>query len=159
MAESRERGLPEVRRWDPFRELAPWAAFPDFGGGSRLQRLFDEAFGDGPRMAQRAPAVDVTETGEKYVVTAELPGVRREDLTVEVHDGVLHLRGEKRSEREEKGEKSRWLERTFGSFSRSFTLPADADDTHIEASFRDGVLTVELAKRPEAKPRTIAVRT
>ncbi len=159
MAETRESRLsPEVRRWDPFRELGPWATFADSGLGSRLQRMFDDTLGEGGRATLRGPAVDVTETDEKYVVTAELPGVKRQDITVEIHDGVLYLRGEKKSAREEKSEKGRWLERSYGSFSRSFALPADADDSHIDASFADGVLTIELAKRPEAKPRTIAVK-
>jgi HSP20 family protein len=105
-----------------------------------------------------APSVDVTEDDANYIVTAELPGTKREDVTVELEDDVLTVRGEKRNEREEKKEKRRFVERSYGTFSRSFTLPANADPERVSASFKDGVLTVSIGKRPETKPRVVDIK-
>jgi HSP20 family protein len=101
----------------------------------------------------------VSETDDAYVVAAELPGAKPEDVTVELHEGVLTLRGEKRSERDERREHARYVERTFGSFSRSFTLPQNANPEKVDASFTEGVLTLRIPKREEAKPRTINIQT
>ena len=87
----------------------------------------------------------------------ELAGAKKEDVTVEAHDQVLTIRGEKSNERSDENEQRRYVERSFGTFSRSFTFPANADAESVKASFSDGVLTVEIAKREEAKPKTIAV--
>jgi HSP20 family protein len=147
-----------LRRWDPFRELArgePFAALREFGG---FGRLFDELFTERARTGILSPAVDITEAEDHYLVTAEVPGAKRDDLTIEVQENVLTIRGEKRSERDEKTEKGRWLERTYGSFSRSFTLPADADADRVSARMEDGVLKLEIGKLPEAKPQTIAIK-
>ncbi len=95
---------------------------------------------------------------DSYLISAEVPGVNKGNLTVEVHDRALTIRGEKKSEREETKDKARRLERSFGAFSRSFTLPADADDEKIAAQFDDGVLKLTIAKRPEAKPQQVAIR-
>jgi HSP20 family protein len=140
--------LDPFERWEPLRELG----FP-----SRLSRWMEEALGSAPR-GRLAPAVDISEDDGKYVVTAEIPGTKREDITVEAHEGVLTIRGEKRSEREEKKEQARWVERTYGSFSRSFTLPANADTERVSAAFRDGVLTIEIPKAEASKPRSIAIK-
>lgn len=154
MAETR------LSRWDPFRELGLESAFRDWGTvGSPLSRLVGDLFAERPsHVSAVAPAVDIVETNDEYVVTAEVPGVKKNDLTLEVHEGVLTIRGEKRSQRDEESEKGRWLERSYGTFSRSFSLPSDADPDRISASFEDGVLTVRLPKTPEAKPRTIHIR-
>jgi HSP20 family protein len=138
--------------WSPFREL--------FGPGWRFPRFFD---GDHPgrtgRATQWSPAVDIAEDDQKYVITAELPGTRKEDVQVEVHENVMTIRGEKRCEREsKKEEQSRWMERCYGSFTRSFTLPANCASDRVSASFQDGVLTIELPKTEAAKPRKISVR-
>ena len=144
-----------VGRRDPFADwesLAGWPfrtlAWPS-GGGEGI-------WGQPGRFA---PAIDVAEADDHYTITAELPGVKKGDVTVEVHEGVLTIRGEKRSEREEKGEHGRHFERTFGSFSRSFTLPGQADADHVDARFEDGVLTVEVRKTEAAKPRTVAIKS
>jgi HSP20 family protein len=134
-------------RTSPFRRTSPW-------------RLLDELMGEAPRAGRGfAPAVDVAESTDEYVVTAELPGAKPEDVTVELHEGVLTLRGEKRSERDESTEHSRYVERVFGSFSRSFSLPQNANGEKVQASFSDGVLTLRIPKREEAKPRTIAIQS
>ena len=115
-------------------------------------------FGRPARRGQLLPAIDVSEDDGNYVVTAELPGVKREDVNVELEEDVLTIRGEKRSEREEKKEKRRFVERSYGTFSRSFTLPANADPERVSAAFKDGVLTVTIGKRPEAKPRVVDIK-
>ena len=144
-----------VRR-DPFQELDLLSALRRGVAG----RLFEDALGDAPRSAARfAPAVDVAETDDAYMVTAEIPGAKPEDVTVELHEGVLTLRGEKRSERDERKEHVRYVERTFGSFSRSFALPQNANPEKVDASFKEGVLTLRVPKREEAKPRTIHIQT
>ena len=140
--------LDPFERWEPLREL---------GIPSRFSRWMDEAFGSTAR-GRLGPAVDIAEDDGKYVVTAELPGTKREDITVEAHEGVLTIRGEKRSEREEKKEQARWVERSYGSFSRSFTLPSNADVERVSATFREGVLTIEIPKTAEAKPRAVAIK-
>ncbi len=138
---------------DPFRELDvfrslsnPWGSVP-----SLLQR-FDQL----PKTL--APSVDISENDGHYVVTAEIPGTKKEDLTVELENDVLVIRGEKKSEREEKDEHRRYVERTYGSFSRSFSLPGNADPDQVDASMQDGVLTVSIGKREEAKPKAVAVK-
>lgn len=136
--------------WDPFRELDLFRRWPlrDFSGlGGALEAT----------PGRWAPSVDVSEDDAQYVVTAELPGAKKDDVSVELHENLLTIRGEKRNEREEKNEQRRYVERTYGSFSRSFTLPSNADADRIKASFEDGVLTIEIAKREELKPKNIVV--
>jgi HSP20 family protein len=138
------------------REVAD-LGFRGFAHG--LDRLFQDFFGEAARapVAIR-PALDVTETDDRYTISVEVPGVKREDLSVDFHEGVLTVHGEKRSEREEGKERARVLERSFGAFTRAMRLPVDADADHIEARFADGVLKLSIPKRPEAKPKTIAIR-
>lgn len=143
------------RGLDPFDRLRELDLFP-LGQNRVLDDLLRER-GSGNRMM--APAVDVTENDKNYTVTAELPGIGKDDVAVEVHDGILTLRGEKRSERDEKNEKSRWSERTYGAFTRSFTLPSDADTEHIAASFKDGVLRLQIPKTEESKPKVVSVKS
>jgi HSP20 family protein len=150
---TQEKGVSPRR--DPFGELE---LVSPFRRGLGPWRLFEDFLGDMPRAAQFAPAVEVSETDEAYVVKAEIPGTKPEDVHVEVQDGILTVRGEKRHERDEKKEHVRYVERVFGSFSRSFALPQNADADKVEASFKDGVLTLRVPKREEAKPRTINIQ-
>jgi HSP20 family protein len=156
--ESNEKAV-GIRR-DPFSELDLFERTSPFRRGASPWRLLDEFLGGELQRAGRgfAPAVDVAETNDEYVVTAELAGAKPEDVTVELHEGVLTIRGEKRSERDERKEHARYVERVFGSFSRSFSLPQNADGEKVQASFADGVLTLRVAKKEEAKPRTIAIQ-
>lgn len=138
-------------RWSPFREL--------LASHGRLGRLFESVLGEVPRLPKGfAPAVDIHENDKQYCVTVELPGGKKEDVHVEIEEGVLTIRGEKKSEREEKKEQGRWVERSYGSFMRSFTLPANADAEHVDASFKDGVLTLTIPKTEATKPRPIAIK-
>lgn len=145
---------------EPFRELGDWQPF---GGRfpslfDRLMREFDEEWTWPSARRGWMPALDVHETDDEYTVTVELPGARKEDITVEFSEGVLTVRGEKKSEREEKQEKRRFVERRYGTFSRSFSLPGDADGDRIEASFQDGVLTLTIPKSEAARPRTVSIK-
>ena len=119
-------------------------------------RDFLDAFWGGAERARVFPAVDVSEDDARYVVSAELPGVRREDVAVELEAGALTLRGEKK--REERDERRRVVERAYGAFERRVTLPGDADPERVDASFKDGVLIVTIAKSEARKPRTVHVK-
>jgi len=152
-----EETMPEKNENKPVRrdfwdELDPLRGF--FGAPVRT-RLTQSPWGDLPERTW-SPAVDVAESGDCYIVTAELPGADKKDITVECHDNVLTVKGEKRNEREEKDEHRHYIERSFGSFTRSFRMPPDASDD-ISAKFRDGVLTVSVQKREEKKPRAVSI--
>jgi HSP20 family protein len=149
-----DRGKKKVTRWNPFEDLGWW--FPSVSRTSDADLLED--FWGRRGDLEFSPATDITEDDGHYVVTAELPGMKRSDVSVELRDGVLTIHGEKKSEREEKSEKRRYVERTFGSFHRAFTLPSDVDEAKVEATFKDGVLTVTLAKSEARKPRAIDVK-
>jgi HSP20 family protein len=138
--------------WDPFREMGLLREFSPFRGVPGFGSLLEEA------PARWAPSVDIVEDDDQYVVTVELAGASKEDVNVEMLDNVLTIRGEKKSEREENDEHRRYVERSYGSFSRSFSLPANAHGDEINAIFGEGVLTIEIPKREEAKAKTIAVK-
>ena len=138
------------------KTLGPWSGSPL---AASPWRLLDEMLGAPARSRGFAPPVDVSETPEEYLVTAELPGAKPEDVTVELNDGVLTIRGEKRLVRDEQKEHARYAERVFGSFVRSFSLPQNADGEKVQADFKDGLLTLRVPKKEEAKPRTIAIQS
>ena len=110
-------------------------------------------------LADWTPTCNVSETAEEYRIDAELPGVKPEDLEVNVEDRILTLRGERRDKREEKGKKYHRVESSYGSFMRRFTLPDDADEDQVAADFKDGVLSVRIARAApqESKARKIEV--
>lgn len=139
--------------WSPFREMDD--LFNQYG------RLLSRAAGErGEAQAgvDWRPAANISETEQEYVIRAELPEVDRKDIEVSLHDGVLTLRGERRLTKNSEGEKHLRLESYYGSFARSFTLPADVDQSKISADTKDGVLTVHLPKTEVAKPRAIDVQ-
>jgi HSP20 family protein len=151
-----------LARWDPFVEIdlfSGWSPFREHAEvSSRLSRLLGEAgVGFGAR-GRLAPSVDIAEDDGRYVVTAELPGSKKDDVTVELEDNLLTICGEKHNEREDKKEQSRWIERTYGSLSRSFTLPGNAVADRVKADFKDGVLTIEIPKAEATKPRVISIK-
>jgi HSP20 family protein len=104
------------------------------------------------------PAVDVYEDAQKLVLKLEVPGIRREDLDIRVEGRVLSIKGERKLEAEEKEENFHRIERRYGSFVRSFTLPSTVDTDNVAATSQDGVLSISLAKKPEAKPKQIEVK-
>lgn len=146
-------------RWDPFRELEDV--------NDRLNRLFGRGTlaarpSEGGETAMTgidwAPSVDVSETAEEFIVKAELPGVQKDDIKVSVESGVLTLRGERKQEKEEKGKKYHRIERQYGSFMRTFTLPDNVDESKIQAEAKDGILNVRLPKSEKAKPKAVNVK-
>lgn len=143
-------------RWDPFRELEEMS--------ERLNRMFGRAAllrDDGKErltVADWVPAVDIAETDTEYQIKAELPEVKKEDVKVTVENGVLTIQGERRQEKEEKGKRYHRMERTYGSFIRSFTLPEHVDETRVRAEYKDGVLHLHVPKSEKAKPKAIEVK-
>jgi len=109
-------------------------------------------------VAQWAPLVDIIEDDKEYLIKVDLPEVKKEDVKITVQEGVLVITGERKIEKEEKGKRYHRLERAYGSFARSFTLPDDSDGSKVNAEFKDGVLKVHLAKSEKAKPKQIEVK-
>ncbi len=137
-------------RWDPVRELAGLEV-------DRLNRMFSEFYGESFGRGW-VPRVDIYETDEHEVVLkADLPDLKREDINITFENNVLTLKGERKVESVTKRENFQRMERQYGSFSRSFTLPATVDASRISAAYKDGVLTIRLPQREEAKPKQIAV--
>lgn len=146
-----------VTRWDPFKELNEME--------SRLATMFGRApvRKDGEKdeamtVAEWAPLVDITEDEKEYLIKAQLPEVKKDDMKVSVQDGILTIAGERKSEKEEKNKKFHRVEWAYGSFSRSFTLPEDADADKVAGDFKDGVLKVHVPKSEKAKPKKIEVK-
>jgi HSP20 family protein len=148
MALSRRTPTGGLTRWEPGREL---------------QRMFEEMFGRGEGeegswvAGAWAPPVDLYETDDAFMVKAELPGLTKDDIHVEVHDRTLTLRGERKHEAEVKEERFHRRERAYGSFQRSFWLPTTVDANQVKASFKDGVLELRLPKHETAKPKRISI--
>lgn len=147
-----EKTPSRVTAWDPFAHDDFFSRWPRFGAMPAVRSMLHDA------PPAWSPAMDVSENDDAYVITVELAGASKEDVTVEAHENVLTIRGEKRSERNEENEQRKYVERSFGSFSRSFSLPANADADAVEASFDQGVLTVQIAKTQETKPKQISVK-
>jgi HSP20 family protein len=143
--------------WRPWGDLEGWPS----GFGAGFPWRTSSLFSDWPwqeRQRGFLPAMDVTENDDHYTISVELPGGSKDDVQVELHEGLLTIRGEKKCEREEKKEQRCYVERSYGSFSRSFRLPDDADAGRLDASFKNGVLSVTIPKTEKAKPKAISVR-
>jgi HSP20 family protein len=143
-----------LTRWDPFRDLLNLQ--------NEMTRLFGRAYGDeaeadGPRSTW-APPLDIVERPEAYVVTAELPGLTPEEVDITVEEGTLTIKGERKFYEESKEQNFHRVERRFGSFQRSLSLPAQVKADQVEASFDKGVLTVTIPKAEQAKPRRVAIK-
>ncbi|MGC2577886.1 MAG: Hsp20/alpha crystallin family protein [Terrimicrobiaceae bacterium] len=144
-----------LTKWNPFRELEDiQSRLSSLFGRTPLRGFGEEAM----TVSEWTPLVDIAEDDKEYLIKAELPEVKKEDVKVTVEGGVLTITGERKFEKEEKGKKYHRLERAYGSFMRSFTLPEGAAGDKISAEFKDGVLKVHLAKSPEAKPKSINVK-
>jgi HSP20 family protein len=138
-------------RWDPTRELASMEI-------DRLNRMFHEFFPSAALTRNWVPPVDIYEADGEVVIKAELPEMKRDDINVTFENGVLTLRGERKEELETAKENYHRMERQYGAFTRSFTLPATVDSGRISANYKDGVLTIRVPQREEAKPKTIEVK-
>ncbi len=132
---------------------------PIFGLRREIDRLFDDAFVSRGGGTNWHPAVDIQETSKELRLELELPGIREEDVEIEVENGVLSVRGQKSAERKEEGEEGRYhlVERSYGSFFRSFQLPQGVDDQQIEAGFDKGVLRISIPKTALPQPRRIQI--
>ena len=146
-----------ITRWNPFKEM------------EELQGRLSSLLGHPPTrwngtkeenlaVAQWAPLVDITEDDREYVIKAELPEVRKEDVKITVESGTLNLSGERTFEKEDKGLRYHRVERSYGSFLRSFVLPDDADASKVSAEFKDGVLMVRVEKHEKALPKRIEIK-
>jgi HSP20 family protein len=138
-----------ISRWYPIREVASLE--------DRVNSLFQDFAGDGQTVtaAAFAPAVDVYENGERVVLKLDVPGIKEEDLDIRVENQTLSVRGERKFEAEEKEENFHRIERRYGSFFRSFSLPTTVDTENVNASYNAGVLKLELKKKASAQPRQI----
>lgn len=148
--------MSQLTMWNPFRELDEVQNRLGSLFGGRLRRFGD---GDGGlQLADWSPQVDITEDDREYLIKADLPEMKKDEIKVNVENGVLSVSGERKTEREEKNKKFHRIERSYGTFLRSFTLPDDADGTKVAAEFKEGVLRVHLPKNPVAKPKAIEVK-
>ena len=152
-----------IVRWSPARELMPALSEEMFDMRRQINRMFDNLFrGEAPESADLPsiwnPSVDIAERESEYVVKVELPGVSKDDVRITLEDALLTIRGEKKQEKESKEASYHRMERSYGSFQRSFTLPASVKADKIEASYRDGILTVTLPKADEARRKQIEVK-
>ncbi len=146
----------DVKRWDPLREF------------DRLQNeianLFDWTVGqrggrgETPEM-QWSPDIDVIDEEKEYIIKADIPGIKPEDLDVRVEDGTLTIRGERKVEEEDKDKNYYYVERSYGSFVRSFQLPAEVDAGKVEASYKNGVLELKCPKTEKSQARKIEIKT
>lgn len=141
-----------ITRWDPFHNLSALQ--------EQVNRLFDSKFspnGDSSPLSAWAPSVDVYQTENELVIKADLPGATEKDLDVRVENNMLTIGGERKFEQEVKEENYLQMERSYGSFHRTFSLPNTVDTQAIQAKYTDGVLTVTLPKRAESKPKQVKV--
>lgn len=154
--------------WLSKREDRPGAASPETAVARfrdemdhLFERFFMDPFGSPADRGQflLGPRVDLAETENEITVKAELPGINPKEVDLRVEGNVLVIRGEKKHEKEEQRRSYHYVERQYGSFQRAIQLPMAVDPDKIEATYKDGVLTVAMAKRPDAKPRRVTVKT
>jgi HSP20 family protein len=143
-----------IIRWDPFREMVTIR--------DKINRLFEDVFtgrGEEKEMVASswAPSVDIYETENELILSAEVPGIEEKDIEIKVEDSTLTIRGERKFEKETKEENYHRIERSYGSFSRSFTLPNYVDQDKIQAEHENGVLKITMPKKMELKPRTVKI--
>ena len=150
------RWEPTTTRWNPFKQLEEME--------KRLSTYFNrpalrtQVEKEAMTVAEWSPLVDITEDDKEYLIKADLPEVKKEDVKLTVQNGVMTISGERKYEKEEKGKKYHRVEREYGSFMRNFTLPEAADGSKVSAEYKDGVLRVHLPKSEKAKPKGIEVK-
>jgi HSP20 family protein len=147
--------MDELVEWKPFREISRLRR--------EMDRLFEDFFGPGrralrPLEMEWAPAVDLEETADKVTIKAEVPGITPKDIDISLSGDILTLKGEKKAAREEKGKNFHLVERSYGSFSRTLRLPAAVDADKIEATYKDGILTITCPKKEVVKPKAIEIK-
>lgn len=144
-----------IVRWDPLKDLMTMH--------DRMNKIFDETLSKSAQggYGDWLPPVDIYETEDSIIILSELPGMKEEDIDIQVSDGVLSLKGEKKYPVDDESEKDNFyrLERSYGKFNRSFAIPNTVDISSVKANLKDGLLKVTLAKRNEIQPRVIKVET
>ncbi|MCU1337996.1 MAG: Heat shock protein Hsp20 family [Bryobacterales bacterium] len=150
-----------VLRWAPVR----WDAFKEMEDiGERFNRLVGrresrrESGQETMRVADWIPTVDILEDDKEFLIKAELPEVDKKDVKVTIQQGVLTIQGERKQEKEEDGKRFHRVERSYGTFVRSFTLPEDVDESKLRAEFKDGVLMIHLPKAERPKPQAVEIK-
>ncbi len=144
-----------IVKWDPFRDIMTLR--------ERMDNLFEDSIsrmrGTGENMSYStwSPAVDIYETSDNLVIKAEIPGADKDDISVEIKDNSLYLKGERKLEKDVKEENYHRMERSYGSFHRVFSLPTTVDQEKIKANFKNGVLEITIPKEEKAKPKQITV--
>jgi HSP20 family protein len=155
-SKTEDDAMSTIVRWDPFKEVATLQ--------DRMNRVFGEAWGRTHRPDEDyisgswMPAVDVRESKDALEISTELPGIEPKEVEVSVENGVLTLKGSRQFEKATEGETYHRVERAYGSFERSFSLPTNVDPEKVQAVYRHGVLHLTLPKREEAKPRSISIK-
>ena len=145
----------QITRWNPFVDFDEMQQRLN----QRINRLFVERGGrvGESNFADFMPAVDIEETDTDFIVKADLPDVKKEEIRVNVQEGVLAIEGERKQEKEEKGRRFHKIEREYGRFVRRFALPTEVDAEKVRAEFKDGVLSIVVPKAPAAKPKLVDV--
>jgi HSP20 family protein len=147
--------MPDIMEWRPFREVSRLRR--------EMDRLWEDFFGPGrralqPMMETWMPAIDISESGDKITVKAEVPGMEAKDIEISLVGDTLTIKGEKKAEKEEKDENYHMVERSYGSFVRSLRIPAPVNADKIEANYKNGVLTIACPKKEEVKPKAIEIK-
>ncbi len=150
------RWEPVLTHWNPFKELENMEK--RLSGYLGRPGARTESGKEAMTVAEWSPRVDITEDDKEYVIKADLPDVKKEDIKLTVHDNVMSISGERKYEKEEQGKKYHRVERSYGSFMRSFTVPDDADASKVSAEYKDGVLNAHLPKSEKAKAKSIEVK-
>jgi len=149
-----------LTKWGPFKDWDPVRELDEFQ--NRLSSFFGEAPSRRGRQegnfSSWSPAVDIIEEDKEFVVKADLPEVKKENIQVTVENGVLNIHGERKFEKEEKNRRFHRSERAYGTFTRSFSLPEGADSTKLRAHFKDGLLEIHMPKSETAQPKQIQVK-
>jgi len=142
-----------IIRWRPLGEIDTFKR--------EMDRMFDDLFQPSSELSESSlswyPSVDVKETKDEFVISAEVPGMSKDDIKINISDNTLTIKGEKKEEKKEENHNYHRVERRFGSFQRSFTLPTHIEDKKVKASYKDGVLTISMPKKEEAKPKEIPI--
>ena len=154
-----------IQKWRPTRGLTPWSPFAELDDiERRMGEIFERPFL--PSIWRRfpieqmnwAPAIDIFEKGDKFIVKAEVPGMKEDDFSISVEGDMLNIKGEKKTESEVKEEDYYRSERSYGSFLRSIALPSTVDAGKIEAEYADGVLEISIPKKAEIKPKKVTIK-
>jgi HSP20 family protein len=147
-----------LARWTPMTPMRQFSSLQD-----EMNRLFNQFFQGGTGeeagwgVRTWAPPVDIYETDDALILKAELPGVSKDDVSIEIHQNTLILRGERKHEAEVKEDHYHRVERAYGTFQRSFVLPTQVDQEHVQATYHNGILELRLPKSEAAKPKRIAI--